>query len=321
MPPTRSSSTDSFKSTNSALSASLPTAPSPTAPPDGAAATAADADNSYKYPAAEEAALVAESNAHKATANAFFGSRDFSSAIQTYDKALGALPHYLDYEVAVLKANIAACHLKLEEWKLAVEAATAAAQRLEVLDPIARKAEKSEKGGDTAGGKNAGEDAASRRRREAKAAKEVEKDDAGAVEEVDDATAAAYERLAASGHTYDEVQRLRIKVLLRRAKARTRLGSWADLSGAEEDYKTLLGMHGGLLTGMDRSAAERELRALTPRLDEAKQREMSEMMGKLKDLGNGLLKPFGLSTDMFNFVKDEKTGGYSMNINQGGKAS
>jgi hypothetical protein len=42
------------------------------------------------------------------------------------------------------------------------------------------------------------------------------------------------------------------------------------------------------------------------------------MLLTMTQLGNGILKPFGLSTDNFQMVKDEKTGGYSMNFNQGG---
>ena len=72
------------------------------------------------------------------------------------------------------------------------------------------------------------------------------------------------------------------------------------------------------LSPSDKLAVYEALRELPPRLEVAKQKEMSEMMGKLKDLGNGILKPFGLSTDNFNFVKDEKTGGYNMQFNQGG---
>lgn len=45
------------------------------------------------------------------------------------------------------------------------------------------------------------------------------------------------------------------------------------------------------------------------------------MWGKLKGLGDGILKPFGLSTDNFKMVKDEATGGYSVNFSQGGEGA
>lgn len=136
----------------------------------------------------------------------------------------------------------------------------------------------------------------------------------GQVEEVDDETASRMEKLQSSGHSLSDVQKLRTKALLRRAKARMEMGGWATLAGAEEDYKTLSGMPN--LTQLDRQSVDTALRRLPPLLEAAKSKEMGEMMGKLKDLGNGLLKPFGLSTDSFNFIKDESSGGYSMQLNQ-----
>jgi hypothetical protein len=207
-----------------------------------------------------------ESNELKLRANSLFGSMQYSEAIQEYDRALQSCPNYLDFEIAVVRSNIAACHLKLEDWKAAVTAATSSIESLERLDP--QRAE-----GETT---NAEEDM-----------KETDND--GATNK--------------SSPSATDVQRIKVKSLMRRAKARCELSGWAALQGAEEgkqtpkpanplpvvpltlqnlDYKLLSKMDN--LSPADRKTVQSQLLSLPPRLDAAKEAEIGQMMGKLKEV-------------------------------------
>lgn len=245
----------------------------------------------------EEATLLAESNSLKGSANQLFGKGSFENAIQTYDRALSSCPNYLDYELAVLRSNVAACHLKLQEWKEAVESAEKGITNLENLEPLPTLPKPKDS------------------RKEGKDA--VEEANGDGIEEVSEEVEERIANLQKSGRTLDEVRKLQIKLLMRRAKAKAELGTWANLQGADEDYRTLLSpTMQGVLSPTDLRSVKEASKALTPRLNEAKEREMGEMMDKLKGLGNSVLGMFGMSTDNFQFVKDEKSGGYSMNFNQ-----
>lgn len=245
----------------------------------------------------EEATLLAESNSLKGSANQLFGKGSFENAIQTYDRALSSCPNYLDYELAVLRSNVAACHLKLQEWKEAVESAEKGITNLENLEPLPTLPKPKDS------------------RKEGKDA--VEEANGDGIEEVSEEVEERIANLQKSGRTLDEVRKLQIKLLMRRAKAKAELGTWANLQGADEDYRTLLSpTMQGFLSPTDLRSVKEASKALTPRLNEAKEREMGEMMDKLKGLGNSVLGMFGMSTDNFQFVKDEKSGGYSMNFNQ-----
>ncbi|TQS31937.1 hypothetical protein Golomagni_07766, partial [Golovinomyces magnicellulatus] len=148
--------------------------------------------------------------------------------------------------------------------------------------------------------------------------KENEKDD-HAVEEIETKPQTAKEPQLAT-HLSEErrkdVLRIRTKALLRRARGRAEAGGWQNLAGAEEDYKTLSKIPG--LTAADTRTVKTQLVVLAPKVKQAQEKEMAEMWGKLKTLGDGILKPFGLSTNNFQMTKDDKSGGYSMNFSQGG---
>ena len=256
-----------------------------------------------RFPPEEEASLLEQSNGEKTAANTLFGTGSYENAVQTYDRALALCPNYLDYEVAVLRSNIAACHLKLSEWKQSADAASKGLDCLERLEklPVVRAPDPRRKEG--------GKDGAS-------AKQEAEPE---VIEEVDDELEARIENLRQSGHTIAQVRKLQVKMLMRRAKAKTELAGWSNLQAADEDYRILLSpVMEPALSPTDKKGVLENARALGPKLNKAKEEEMAEMMGKLKGLGNSFLKPFGLSTDNFKFQQDPKTGGYSMNFEQNG---
>ena len=130
-------------------------------------------------------------------------------------------------------------------------------------------------------------------------------------------TARALAALELSDHNRTRTTKLRTKAILRRARAKSSLNGWANLQAAEDDYKTLAAPPlKDLLSAADRRVVREALAKLPARIAQCREREMGEMMGKLKEVGNGILRPFGLSTDMFK-VSQGEGGGYSMSFDQG----
>ena len=76
-----------------------------------------------------------------------------------------------------------------------------------------------------------------------------------------------------------------------------------------KDYSTLITLLPR--NSPQHTAAKRSLLSLPSRIKIQQDKEKDEMLGKLKELGNGILGKFGMSTDMFKFDQQEG-GGYNM---------
>ncbi|XP_054424074.1 tetratricopeptide repeat protein 1 [Pteronotus mesoamericanus] len=98
-----------------------------------------------------------------------------------------------------------------------------------------------------------------------------------------------------------------IRALLRRAEL---YENTDKLDEALEDYKSILEKDPSV-----HQAREACMR-LPKQIEERNERLKEEMLGKLKDLGNLVLRPFGLSTENFQIKQDSSTGSYSINFVQ-----
>lgn len=96
-----------------------------------------------------------------------------------------------------------------------------------------------------------------------------------------------------------------MKPLLRRAECYQLIDK---LDESLEDYKKLAELE------PNNHLHKSKIVELDLKVKERNEKLKEEMMGKLKDLGNMVLKPFGLSTENFQFVQDPNTGSYSVNF-------
>lgn len=102
-----------------------------------------------------------------------------------------------------------------------------------------------------------------------------------------------------------------MKARLRRCNANEKLDTWSSLEASMADLNYIL-------TDDDtdqslKNTVSKRMELLSPRVQEHKENETGEMLNKFKDLGNGLLKNFGMSLDNFKFEKNEE-GGYSVKM-------
>jgi hypothetical protein len=165
----------------------------------------------------------------------------------------------------VLRSNIAATYLKLEDWKAAVDSATMSIERLDkIIPPTVKEKDKS----DSKETQQSGTDTQSN-----DAVVELSGED-------DEAEEKELKRLKEEDEQRTNVLRIRAKALMRRAKAKSQIGGWASLQGAAEDYQSLAAMEN--LPASDQRIVQRALLELPDRIKEAREKEMAEMMSKLK---------------------------------------
>jgi len=95
------------------------------------------------------------------------------------------------------------------------------------------------------------------------------------------------------------------KALLRRAQLYKKCDKLDESLADYEQYLKLV---------PDDSFAKKMVHELGVQIQERNEKVKTEMFGKLKDLGNTILKPFGLSTENFQLVKNPENGSYSVNF-------
>ncbi|KAJ2938366.1 hypothetical protein O0L34_g13291 [Tuta absoluta] len=98
-----------------------------------------------------------------------------------------------------------------------------------------------------------------------------------------------------------------LKAYIRRAQS---YEATEKLDESLADYKKILELD------PSHKEAQKAIVRLPPMIEEKNEKLKAEMLGKLKDLGNMILKPFGLSTENFKLEQDPESKGYKINFKQ-----
>lgn len=160
----------------------------------------------------------------------------------------------------------------MEDWKAAVDSATMSIERLDkIIAPSPQETDQS----DPKGRHMASTDAQA-----SDAVVEISGHDAEGEEK-------ELKRLKEQDEQRNNVMRIRVKALMRRAKAKALIGGWANLQGAAEDYQALAAMEN--LPANDERIVQRALLELPGRIKEAREEEMGEMVSKMKDVSSAPL--------------------------------
>lgn len=230
--------------------------------------------------------LKIESNELKLQGNQAFKEEKFQDAIDFYTKALKSCPKTCSEERSVLYSNRATARAKL-----LTSGSFANSDDCDGSDDEKKKDD--EKDVKKEGKKNV--------KKEGK--KSVKKEGKKSV--VKEIREKAVKDCSKSIGLNDKY----LKPLVRRATLLHEMGG-EHLDSSLSDYKRILELDPGNM------GAKSAIFQLESEINERNEKLKEEMVGKLKELGNFVLKPFGLSTDNFKLDQNPETGGYSINFKQ-----